>query len=92
MLQVQRDVGRAVDEHGHDMSARIAQLDRTCPDDFALESVRGYAAEHALTLDLGEAQSERGSLKASRTNVRTLLLLTGWTDYAFSSDNVAAAQ
>jgi hypothetical protein len=43
--------------------------------------VRGYAAEHTLTLDLGDVK--RG---------RALLLLTGWTDYAFSSNNVAASQ
>jgi hypothetical protein len=68
----------ARDEHGHDVLARLAKLDRTYPDDFKLLPVRGYAAEHALTLDLG-----RGA---------TLLLLTGWTDYAWSSDNVAASQ
>jgi tetratricopeptide (TPR) repeat protein len=71
----------AVDEHGHDVRDLIAQIDRRYVDDFALEPVRGYAQEHAvtLTLDLAEA-------------TRALLLLTGWTDYAFSSDNVAAHQ
>src|SRR5262249_28711925 len=42
----------------------------------------GYAREHSLTLDLGPVQR----------SARTQLLLTGWTDYAFSSDNVAAHQ
>lgn len=69
----------AVDEHGHDVRSKIAALDRQYPDDFALLPIRGYAAEHALTL---EVEPSRGG--------RTLLLLTGWTDYAFSSDNVAA--
>jgi tetratricopeptide (TPR) repeat protein/predicted nucleotidyltransferase len=68
----------ARDEHGHDVLARLAKLDRTYPDDFKLLPVRGYAAEHALTLDLGRDAS--------------LLLLTGWTDYAWSSDNLAASQ
>jgi hypothetical protein len=63
------------------VTARIAKLDRQYPDDFPLHKIRGYAESHALTLDLG-APSKR----------RTLLLLTGWTDYAFSSDNLAAAQ
>ncbi|MDQ1590091.1 MAG: hypothetical protein QOG71_718 [Pyrinomonadaceae bacterium] len=88
----------AFDEHGHDVRARIAQLDRSYPDDFSLERVRGYAGEHTLTLDLGEderaqGKTQKGSAAAAMAaKARTLLLLTGWTDYAFSSDNVAAAQ
>jgi hypothetical protein len=74
----------AHDEHNHDVLARIAKLDRRYPDDFKLRPIRGYAAPHTLTLDLGLAEQE-----ARR---RVLLLLTGWTDYAYSSDNVAAAQ
>jgi hypothetical protein len=72
---------RATDDHGRDVLARIERLDRQYPDDFALHRIRGYAERHALTLDLG-----------GRAEGRTLLLLTGWTDYAFSSDNVAAHQ
>ena len=72
---------RATDDHNRDVLARIEKLDRKYPDDFALHPIRGYAEQHALTLDLG--QPSKG---------RTLLLLTGWTDYAFSSDNVAAHQ
>ncbi len=87
----------ARDEHGHDVGARIARLDRSYPDDFALEPIRGYAAEHTLTLDLGDDERARtGARKARRGSAAqeksTRLLLTGWTDYAFSSDNVAAAQ
>jgi tetratricopeptide (TPR) repeat protein len=71
----------ATDDHGHDVLSRIAKLDRQFADDFTLHRIRGYSEEHTLTLDLG------GPNKG-----RTLLLLTGWTDYAFSSDNVAAHQ
>jgi tetratricopeptide (TPR) repeat protein len=71
----------AVDDHGHDVLEQISRLDRRYPDDFKLSHIRGYAEEHTLTLDLG---------KPSTT--RTLLLMTAWTDYAFSSDNVAAHQ
>ena len=71
---------RVTDDHGHDVTARIAALDRQYPDDFALDSIRGYAAPHALTIELGD------------TSRPQTLLLTGWTDYAFSSDNVAAYQ
>lgn len=72
---------RASDHEGRDVSARLARLDRAFVDDLPLERVRGYAKRHALTLDLGGLSPDH-----------TLLLLTGWTDYAFSSDNVAAHQ
>jgi tetratricopeptide (TPR) repeat protein len=71
----------AIDDKGRDVLSRITELDRQYVEGFALHRIRGYAAEHALTLDLGSSPAER-----------TLLLLTGWTDYAFSSDNVAAHQ
>ncbi|HKG59594.1 MAG TPA: FG-GAP-like repeat-containing protein [Pyrinomonadaceae bacterium] len=71
----------AVDEHGHDVLSRIARLDRQYPDDFKLQRIRGYADEHELTLKLDAAPS-----------ARVKLLLTGWTDYAWSSDNLAASQ
>jgi hypothetical protein len=70
----------AVDEHGHDVLSRIAHLDREYPDDFKLYGIRGYADEHELTLKLDPSSS------------RVKLLLTGWTDYAWSSDNLAASQ
>jgi hypothetical protein len=76
-----RPPAAATDEHGHDVLSPISKMDRRYPDDFALLPIRGYAGEHAITIDLG-----------SRTGARTLLLLTGWTDYAFSTDNVAAHQ
>ena len=75
-----RPPARAVDEHGHDVTDQIARLDRRYPDDFELSRFRGYAGAHALTLTLAASTEP------------TLLLLTGWTDYAFSSDNVAAHQ
>jgi len=78
-VQGQRPPVRARDEHGHDVLAQIAALDRRYPDDFAILPIRGYAAPHWLELDLG---ADSGA---------ALLLLTGWTDYAFSSDNVAAS-
>ena len=80
----------ATDEHGHDVLPRLARLDRTYPDDFKLLPIRGYAEPHELTLDLGK--DEGGRMKDESVADRTLLLLTGWTDYAWSSDNVAASQ
>ena len=75
---------RAIDDDGRDMTARVAATDRIYPDQFALEPIRGYAKPHALTLDLGPGVAEGRSAG--------VLLLTAWTDYAFSSDNVAASQ
>ncbi len=71
-------VPRARDDRGRDVTARIASIDRQYVDGFDLERLRGYAASHALTLEL------------ARDDPAPVLLLTGWTDYAFSSDNVAA--
>ncbi len=71
----------AIDDKGRDVLPRITEMDRQYVEGFALNRIRGYAEEHTLTLDLGGSSGER-----------TLLLLTGWTDYAFSSDNVAAHQ
>jgi tetratricopeptide (TPR) repeat protein len=70
----------ATDDHGHDVLAQVSALDRRYPDDFTLSPIRGYAASHTLTLDLGPDAD------------RAVLLLTGWTDYAYSTDNVAASQ
>jgi len=120
----------AVDDRGNDVLSRITSMDRTYPDDFARDRIRGYAAEHTLTMTLANTETAftgtagvppasgshsinpiktsrasrnsgrdargpdkegRASLKHS-ANKRMLLLLTGWTDYAWSSDNVAAAQ
>jgi tetratricopeptide (TPR) repeat protein len=77
-----RPVVAAIDHHGHDVLDRLVSIDRRPFDDFRLESIQGYAEPHWLTLDVGTV--------AGGSPLR--LLLTGWTDYAFSSDNVAAHQ
>jgi hypothetical protein len=75
-----RPPARAVDGHGHDVRSRISSLDRLYPDDFRLLPIRGYAESHELVLDLDDIRGD------------PVLLMTGWTDYAFSNDNVAASQ
>jgi Flp pilus assembly protein TadD len=82
VIRSEQPLADARDEHGHDVRDRLARMDRRYPDDFALEPLRGYAAEHTLTL----------TLPAAASTGRRVLLMTGWTDYAFSGDNVAAHQ
>jgi Flp pilus assembly protein TadD len=76
-----RPVLSARDDAGRDQAPALRALDRVFADGFPLQRIRGYAQEHGLVLDLGPAAGDE-----------TVLLLTGWTDYAFSSDNIAAAQ
>jgi tetratricopeptide (TPR) repeat protein len=92
-----RPPAAAVDEHGHDVLAKIARMDRQYPDDFKLHRIRGYAEEHSLVLNPGgsfsqSAKQSRRGVRRQHSSERMLLLMTGWTDYAFSSDNVAASQ
>jgi cytochrome c-type biogenesis protein CcmH/NrfG len=77
-----RPLSSATDGQGRDVRERLAARDRVYVDDFRLSAIQGYADEHAVTFDTGVRSSD----------ARVLLLLTGWTDYAFSSDNVAAHQ
>jgi hypothetical protein len=70
----------ALDDNGRDVTDRVSRVDGRYVDTFGLDRFRGYAAPHALTLDLTPVGEE------------PVLLLTGWTDYAFSSDNLAAHQ
>ncbi len=67
-----------VDDHGHDLAAATRAIDRRYADDFAVLDIRGYAEPHGLTIRVDASTA--------------FLLLTGWTDYAFSSDNLAASQ
>ena len=73
----------AVDDHGNDVLSRISRIDREYPDDFKLQKIRGFADEHTLTLTLPNEAQKTDHVK---------LLLTGWTDYAWSSDTLAASQ
>ena len=71
----------ATDGSGRDLLPALRALDHSFAGGFPLQRIRGYADEHQLVLDLGPDTGEDA-----------VLLLTGWTDYAFSSDNVAAQQ
>ncbi len=65
---------------GRNVLARLTKLDRQYVDGFPLLDIRGYAEPHDLYLDIGPDSTD------------VILLATGWTDYAFSGDNVAAHQ
>lgn len=73
----------ALAANGENVLPKIEKLDRRFYDDFKSQNIRGYAETHTLTLNLDDKKGFQG---------RTVLLLTGWTDYAFSSDNLAASQ
>lgn len=74
---------KATDGKGRNVLEKVRKIDRQFYDTFENEKIRGYAKPHELILTLDDKRGFNG---------KTLLLLTGWTDYAFSSDNVAAAQ
>jgi Flp pilus assembly protein TadD len=76
-----RALRAAQDDQGRDVLDRLSAVDRRFADGFRLRRIRGYAEEHSLVLDLGPQAGDDA-----------VLLLTGWTDYAFSRDNVAARQ
>jgi Flp pilus assembly protein TadD len=79
----------AVDDRGQNVLSRIKHLDRRYPDGFRLHQIRGYADEHTLTLKLF---ADGSKVQRPMSSERVVLLLTGWTDYAWSSDNLAASQ
>jgi tetratricopeptide (TPR) repeat protein len=72
----------AVDDKGNDILPLIKEVDRHYPGEFEKLRFKGYAKEHAITLDLGEIKNAK----------RLLLLLTAWIDYADSTSNLAASQ
>lgn len=71
---------RAVDDEGRDQTAALARIDRAHATGFGSSGIRGFAQEHTLELEF-DAIPEH-----------PLLQLTGWTDYAFSSDTRRAQQ
>ncbi len=73
----------AIDMNGKSVLPVIEKLDRIFYDSFKSLPIRGYAETHDLKITLDDKNGYNG---------KTLLLLTGWTDYAYSSDNLAASQ
>jgi Tfp pilus assembly protein PilF len=73
---------KALDDKGNDILPLIEDVDRRYPEDFEKLRFKGYAREHAITLDPGDLKNAK----------RVLLLLTAWIDYADSTSNMAATQ
>jgi Flp pilus assembly protein TadD len=81
-LESRRPVVSAVDQHGHDVSDRLAREDRQYFDDFAARPFKGYAGDWSLAIDLGP----------SGASERLALGLDGWTYWNSSAAVVAAMQ
>src|SRR5262249_220189 len=77
-----RPPAKALDGKGADILPLIKDVDRRYSADFENLKFKGYAKEHAITLDLGDVKNAK----------RVLLLMTAWIDYADSTSNMAAAQ
>jgi Tfp pilus assembly protein PilF len=73
---------KAVDDRGNDILPLIKDVDRRYPQEFEKLRFKGYAGEHAMTLDLGDIKDAK----------RVLLMMTAWIDYADSTSNLAAYQ
>ena len=76
-------LARVVTDRGEDVTTRVVRRDGEAASGFVPTAIRGYANAHALIFEAGAVPADGRS---------QVLLLTGWTDYAFSSDNVAATQ
>lgn len=81
VLENVRPAAAVRDGDGLDLASILARNDRRYADRFGLLPFKGYAEEHRLVIDLG-SPGPRGSV----------LLLTGWIDYADSTSNLAASQ
>src|SRR5262245_43552014 len=73
---------KTIDDKGALIRQLIKAFDGRYPEDFEKLKFKGYAKEHAITLDLGDVKNAK----------RVLLMLTAWIDYADSTSNMAAGQ
>jgi hypothetical protein len=81
-LAHRRPIASAVDHHGDDVSARLAELDRRYADHFEARPFKGFAGDWSLTIDIGNVTA--GS--------RPVLGLDGWSYWNSSAAIIAATQ
>lgn len=77
---------KATDHRGKDVTATLRERDNKHVEGFALRSWLGFAEDHHIELDFA------GLLKSLPSERRLLLVLAGWTDYAFPESIYAATQ
>ena len=56
---------KAFDDKGDDILALIKDVDRRYPEDFDKLKFKGYAKEHAITLDLGDVKNAKRAVAAA---------------------------
>ena len=76
---------KATDHRGRDVTETLRTRDGKTVDGFAKRSWLGFAEEHSVTLDFGDAV-------AAATGKKLYLVLAGWTDYPYPESIFAAAQ
>ena len=81
-VERRRAVAKAVDHHGHEVTAVLAARDRRFFEHFAPRPFKGFAGDWALTLDVGPLDP----------GARPVLGLEGWTYWNSSAAIVAASQ
>jgi Flp pilus assembly protein TadD len=79
-------VVHARDEKGQDVTSLLQRCDGQMLGGFALRSWIGFAADHWVEFDLPP------SFRSLKTDQPMILVLSGWTDYAFPESIFAAEQ
>jgi Flp pilus assembly protein TadD len=74
---------KATDHRDRDVTQLVRQRDRRAVDGFARRAWLGYAEDHNLTLDFGDAAKGSG---------RWFLVLAGWTEYPYPESIYAATR
>jgi len=77
-----RSIARAWDHHGHDVTGKLARMDREYFDHFRMLPFKGFAENWSLTLDLGRVAP----------GARPVLLIHGWSYWNSSASILGAAQ